>query len=401
MRNPQIKLHCFSTLFSVAFLSFLLIPPSTFGEDRPGAQTGPKIEKGIILLITFPDVTNDFDRTRVEKRFGEQLNNYVKEMSHGRVSLAIDVTRQWYKMPKPVSAYKISPRNLEVDKSRVSRLIADAVDLADDEIDFSKYSFAAIFMNAKFAEYGMIGLCGYPGMLGWNSRDVLKSRKGEAIKGMAIFSFQAHLGTLFHDIAHILGGVKDGKRVAPCLYDHDLQAKPGPVRDIFNDSLINMGFWDPLSCHYIERDLPPPGLSSWTRIRLNWIDPSKVKVVKPGETAELVLDPIEDGSKETLVVKIPLSATQFYLIENRQPIGFDQGLPGGGVLIMYADDSIPECRHGQAPVKLMNADPSVPYLKGAAFDVGKKDTFLDPKNHIRIQIKEKSGNSYKVVITPL
>jgi len=27
--------------------------------------------------------------------------------------------------------------------------------------------------------------------------------------------------------------VKDGKRVVPCLYDHDLQAAPGPMRDFF------------------------------------------------------------------------------------------------------------------------------------------------------------------------
>jgi hypothetical protein len=136
-------------------------------------------------------------------------------------------------------------------------------------------------------------------------------------------------------------------------------------------------------------------------MRLNWIDQSKIKVVKPGQKAELVLGPLEDGSSEVLVVKIPLSATTYYLIENRQPIGCDKYLPGSGVLIMYADDSIAECRHGRAPVKLVDADASIPHLEGAAFDIGKRDSFRDEKNKIAIQLKQKTGGSYKILISPL
>jgi immune inhibitor A len=335
-------------------------------------------------------------------RFSQQLNNYIKEMSYNKVSLEIDVTKRWYTMPNSVSKYRISSRNLEVDKSRVKKLIDDALAAAEEEVDFSKYSFSAIFMGAKLTDYGMIGLCGYPGMLGWSAEGSLKTRRGQLLKGgVAIFSFQAHLGTLFHDIAHILGGVKGGKRMVPCLYDHDLQAKPGPMRETFIDSTINMGFWDPMSCHFYKRNLPPPGISSWTKMRLNWIDQSKIKVIKPGQTAEIILDPLEDRSSEILVVKIPISETTYYLIENRQPIGFDKNLPGFGVLIMYADDSIAECRHGKAPVKLMDADSSVPHLEGAAFDIGKKDSFQDNKNRIRIQLKEKIGGAYKILINPL
>jgi M6 family metalloprotease-like protein len=316
--------------------------------------------------------------------------------------LDIDVTKRWYKMPNSVRQYKISSRNLEVDKSRVKRLIEDALDAADKEVDFSKYSFTVIFMGAKVTDYGMIGLCGYPGMLGWSSQDVLKTRSGQRVRGgAAIFCYQAHLGTLFHDIAHILGGVKADKRMVPCLYDHDLQAKPGPTREVAVDAMVNMGFWDPMSCHFYKAGVPPPGISSWTRMRLNWIDQSKIKVVKPGQKTELVLGPLEDSSSEVLVVKIPLSATTYYLIENRQPIGCDKYLPGSGVLIMYADDSVAECRHGKAPVKLINADASIPHLEGAAFDIGKRDSFRDEKNKIAIQLKQKTRDSYRILISPL
>ena len=363
---------------------------------------GETVEKGLIILVEFPDVRHDVKRNFVQERFSRGLNYYIKEMSYNKVSLEIDVTRKWNKMPDSISRYKISSRNLEVDKSRVRKLIDDALDAVDRDVDFSPYSFTAILMGAKLTDYGMIGLCGYPGMLGWGSQDALKTKSGQVVKGgVAIFSFQAHLGTLFHDIAHILGGVKGGKRMVPCLYDHDLQAKPGPMRETFVDATINMGFWDPMSCHYYKRELPPPGISSWTKMRLNWMDPSKIKVVKPGDKAEVTLGPLQDGSSEIVVVKIPLSETTYYLIENRQPVGFDKHLPGSGVLIMYADDTIAECRHGKAPVKLVNADPSVPHLEGAAFDIGKKDSFQDEKNGIRIQLKEKRGASYNILVGPL
>jgi M6 family metalloprotease-like protein len=322
-------------------------------------------------------------------------------MSYGRVCIGGDATEKWNKLPRLIANYKISPRNLEVDKSRINLLIRDAIDAVDREFDFSRYSFTVIFMGAQIKEYGMMGLCGYPGMLGWGTQDILKTKSGQVVNGgIAIYCYQAHLGTLFHDVAHILGGVKGGNRMVPCLYDHDLQARPGPLREVFLGSTINMGSWDPMSCHYYKWELPPPGLSSWTKLRLNWMDPSKVKGVKASAKAEVLLSPLAEGAGETLAIKVPLSETTYYLVENRQPIGFDKNLPGSGVLIMYADDMIPECRHEKAPVKLMNANPGTPHLDGAAFDVGKKDIFVDEKNGLKIQLAAKIGNSYKIVINP-
>jgi hypothetical protein len=405
MKRNRIELISFPIFVLMVLFASSLIQAIAFGRDfpetTPNSSPRETVVKGIVILVEFPDVKHDVDRNFVQIRFSRQLNNYVKEMSYNKVSLAVDVTKRWYTMPKSISQYRISSRNLEVDRSRVKRLIDDALNAADEEVDLSKYSFAAIFMGAKVTDYGMVGLCGYPGMLGWKTKNLLKTKSGQLVEGgVAIFCFQARLGTLFHDIAHILGGVRGGKRIVPCLYDHDLQAKPGPARETFVDATINMGFWDPMSCHFYKRELPPPGISSWTKMRLNWIDQSKIKVIKPGQEAEVVLGPLEDDSSEILAVKIPISKTTYYLIENRQPIRFDRNLPGNGVLIMYADDNIAECRHGKAPVKLMNADHSVPHLEGACFDIGRKDSFQDNKNKIRIRLKEKIADSYKILISP-
>ena len=119
-----------------------------------------------------------------------------------------------------------------------------------------------------------------------------------------------------------------------------------------------MGFWDLLSSHMpYNKELPPTGLSSWTKIRLVWIDPTKIALVNPGETTTVRLDPLSSDDAETLVIRIPLSDSAYYLIENRQPIESDVNLPSFGVLILYTDDSVNEGRHGNAPVKIMGANP--------------------------------------------
>ena len=394
MKQIHSRLNGLWILHLLGIVGFFLIPPAL---SRCAERTNSY--RGIAILVQFPDVKHNVSRDYALNRFNKGLGPYVKEMSYGTVSLMVDATSKWYTLPDKVRDYKISPRNLEVDKSRIRRLINDALGAAEKDVDFSKYDFTVVFLGAQLKDYGMIGLCGYPGMLGWAAEDALKTPRKQIVKGgVAIFCYPAHIGTLFHDVAHVLGGVKDGKRLVPCLYDHDLQAKPGPMREVFVNAMINMGYWDPMSCHYSQFGVPPMGISSWTRMRLNWIDPSRIKVIQPGETSDCLLAPLAQTSTDIVAIKIPLPDNRYYLIENRQPIGFDQYLPGSGVLIMYANDRVTECRRGDSPIRLINANPEVPHLEGAAFDIGKKSVFEDRENKIRIELREKTGISYRVHI---
>jgi hypothetical protein len=63
---------------------------------------------------------------------------------------------------------------------------------------------------------------------------------------------------------------------------------------------------------------------------------------------------------------------------------------------MRADDSIGECRHGRAPVKLVDADPTKPHLEGAAFDLGKRESFTDATSGVTIELLAKIGQSYRI-----
>ncbi|HQQ88525.1 MAG TPA: hypothetical protein PLA72_11045, partial [Smithellaceae bacterium] len=146
-------------------LCMILLLAATAAADAPNAG-GCEKKKGLVILVEFPYVTPKIDDNFIRERF-RQLNYYVREMSYGKVCAEFDFTG-WHKLPDPIGRYSISDANLAVDKSRVVKLIQDAIDAADEQNDFSRYSFIVLFLSAKFEEYGMIGLCGYPGMLGWS-----------------------------------------------------------------------------------------------------------------------------------------------------------------------------------------------------------------------------------------
>lgn len=356
--------------------------------------------KYVVILADFPDVERQYPEEVISARLLDFVHNYYYEASYHNLNFEGTITKR-YTLPHPVGYYKISSANLEVDPDKVLALVNDAVNAADADVEFSEDLFVVIALGATHAEYGMIGYSAVPGMLGYQTDQPITTDSGETISRAVVFCENAHLGTYIHDTLHMLGGVENGRRMTPCLYDHDLQAKYLDPSDA-GKVLINMGYWDPLSSHVpYNRELPPTGLSSWTKLRLGWIDPDQIALIQPGETATITLLPLVVDDPGTLVIKIPLGDNKYYLIENRQPIESDANLPSSGVLILYVDDTVLECRQGQAPVKIMDANPDVPYLNDAAFDIGEHDRFIDTANNLAIVLLEKIGSSYVIQVTPL
>jgi M6 family metalloprotease-like protein len=352
----------------------------------------------IVILADFPDVERSVDPETISDRMIWFLGEYFNQASYGNLVYEGSMVGP-YTLPDPVKEYKISPINQEVDRGRVLKLVKDVINLADDDVAFSEDLYVMISLGAPPIEYGMVGYCAIPGMLGFASDQPLKTKSGEVVANAVVFCENAHLGTYIHDNLHMLGGVVEGQRVTPCLYDHDLQAKFIGGEDL-PKIVVNMGFWDPLSSHFpYDKSLPPTGLSSWTKLRVGWIDPDKIVMVHPGQTETVRLDPLVGGLQETLVIKIPLSEDTYYLIENRQAVDSDRHLPADGVLILLADDRVHECLDGQAPVKIIDANPDVLYLMDAAYDIGENELFMDVKNNVAIQLLKKDDLSYEILVT--
>ncbi len=152
-----------------------------------------------------------------------------------------------------------------------------------------------------------------------------------------------------------------------------------------------------MSAHFVDRKGPPPGLSSFTKIRLGWISSEQVVRVNPGETQRVVLAPLA-GKGGILAVKVPLEGGRYYLVENRQPIHYDKVLPDCGMLVIQVD---PDAEEGSGTAKIMDADPSTPYLQHATYrpELKNRSTFIDKTHGVAIVALGYEGKNLSVLIT--
>jgi len=169
----------------------------------------------------------------------------------------------------------------------------------------------------------------------------------------------------------------------------------------FEHHAIYMGPWDIMSQHLVRKGEPPPGISSFTKIRLGWIKEHQVQIVKPGETSFAMLSPLSRGG-ETLAVKIPLDDGTYYLVENRQQTGFDQILPDSGMLILKVH---PQEDEGFGTVKVMSAGGSRDFVHATyKLELHSRNLFVDnaglfKKNIIAVIPLWKEGDHLGVLVT--
>jgi hypothetical protein len=157
-----------------------------------------------------------------------------------------------------------------------------------------------------------------------------------------------------------------------------------------------MGPWDIMSQHFVEKGKPPQGISSFTKIRLGWIKRHQVQFVKPGETSFALLSPLSKG-RDHLVVKVPVDKWSHYLIENRQPIGFDRMLPDSGMLILEVH---PNAEDGTGGVKVKSAISSPSFDKATyKLEVNNRNVFVDKQNSISIIPLWKEKENLGVLVT--
>jgi M6 family metalloprotease-like protein len=381
---------------------FLLLMIGCHGSQVRGLEEeknilGPQstLAKGeqhvLMAAVKFPDIEPTFPLEKIRKKAVYDLNEYVKEQSYGLAWVKADF-RGWVKLPDPLSTYNVSPYNFKVDRTRVKKLIEDTMTALEKETDFSQYQHLLIIpgtFTMPGKGYGMICYCANPGMLSGVRGDLryvpLKSKGGQGFRGgVFVGTENAHLGMFAHDFFHALGGIHEKRRLVPCLYNFELQSDASQTPSPEHHA-IYMGPWDIMSEHFVKKDQPPPGISSFTKIRLGWIGPEQVLLVKPGETAMTFLSPLSQKG-DMLVVKIPLKGSLYYLMENRQPIGFDRNLPDSGLLILKVNLEVAE---GSGTVKIMNANPNARHFSQATFRIeqNNRNLYLD--------------RDYKVAILPL
>lgn len=392
MKRPAMLFKNTLMVFTlVAVIGCLKAPPTAVNAADP---VGPQSDRGrgeqrVLMVVTqFADVAPTIPLERVRQKVVEDLDRYVRAQSYGLAWVKADF-RGYVRLPDALSAYNVSPYNFQVDRRRVRKLVEDTMSAVEDKVDFGAYDHMLIIpgvLTMPGKGYGMLCYCANPGMLTGVRSDpafvTLVSKNGKKFNGgVFVGAENAHLGMFAHDFFHALGGVHGKKRLVPCLYDYESQsdASRAPTPEIH---ARYMGPWDIMSEHFVQKDQDPPGICSFTKIRLGWIRPAQVVVVKPGDTVLAILSPLGNAG-DTLVVKIPLNQGRYYLVENRQATGFDRFLPDSGLLVLKVD---PEAMEGAGTVRIMDADPKARHFSRATFKLeeGGRNLFSDTDHGIAI-----------------
>ncbi len=125
--------------------------------------------------------------------------------------------------------------------------------------------------------------------------------------------YLAPIGTVTHETGHLFG--------LPDLYDVSS-----------NNATEGLGHWDLMSSGNEQEPNRPAHMSAWSLSFLGWI--SEVPVT----TAQTITTgPIEVSDTAFIVPIAGTPDNEFFLLENRQPIGSDSMIHGPGLLIYHAD----------------------------------------------------------------
>lgn len=290
---------------------------------------------GLVILVEFPDkkfsmsdpvalyqkITNTEDYH--ENGFQGSVRDYFKAQSQGRFILDFDVAGP-VMMSQPYSYYGAN------EEANISEMIIEACKGVQDSIDFSRYDWdgdgEAEEVFVLFAGYGQNDYDKSDDDLIWPMMYSLQGeKKALTIHGTKINTYAcsnelrydgqvAGIGTFCHEFSHCMG--------FPDLYD------------VQNKGSFALGAWDLMDYgSYNDDGYLPAGYSAYEKMSCGWLTPVELG----NESLEIKdITPLAEGGSAYLI-RHPQYGDEYFLLENRQPIGFDRKLPGSGVLITHVD----------------------------------------------------------------
>ncbi|MBW1699544.1 MAG: VCBS repeat-containing protein [Deltaproteobacteria bacterium] len=310
-------------------------------DDNP-ATTGNGTW-GDIPFFTFDANGNVVEDPTVDSRTKEYIqrnllfvSQYYEAVSQGKVLFSVpgpeDIS-QIYPLPNEMAAY-----GKDDDYSlRTSKLAVDAIQAADAEMDYSKYDLIMVFhagcgQHTDYDEKSTDDIHpvsinrvllreilaeGDPSYKGVATNDSNPDGSPFYVSFIQIFpetavqdydlplengqrpnwpsgALQGILGAMVHELGHYFG--------LPDLYDTFVGTRP----TIGFFALMATGFYNSVSripCHPM----------AWSKVYLGWVEPEVVT----GDWDNIMLKAIELWGGGVKMIKVPISSTEYFLIENR------------------------------------------------------------------------------------
>ncbi|MEO0136148.1 MAG: FG-GAP-like repeat-containing protein [candidate division WOR-3 bacterium] len=417
----------------------ILVLRAEFVEDNDSLTTG----NGKMDLKGFGSPSDGlfYDPPHTKKYFERQmdfLRNYYRANSFGHCNITYTVKpdrpTECYQLPHKMAYYSgydhFDPRtgfvyfNTYAMEMGMVRLVADAIAAADQDetVDFSDYDAIIVFhagtmlqTSVNFLRFRDIPAAtippgaleyylGVPYIIANNGTDTIQCPICCLSEMARVDWYMAGaLGTTVHEFGHVLG--------LPDLYDVS-----GWSNGVGAFDLMGTGGWVGMPDAGVPEGSIPANLGAWTRYFFGhytndpvWVEP--VVVNHPESLLTLrasAVDTTQFGIAQKTMVKIPISPTEFFLIENRQqdikqkdtividvedgvPVYVEHGefdffLPGSGILIWHIDDNVIYANYGSNTIQI---DP-----KHKGIDVEEADGIQHFDAYVYFDTLEYYGSKY-------
>lgn len=316
------------------------------------ANTGK--QNGLVILMQFPDKAfitpspkETFTRFFNDEGYHEygmagSVRDYFLAQSDGQLDINFEVVGPYVTEHEMAyyGKHYIDKDGIEYRDSLADVMIAEAVDAASQDVDYSKFDWDkdgavdqvfvifAGYAEAQGAEPETIWP--HEWTLYNNLRDNRKTYNGVTINtygcaaelrgdGVNDTGHLDGIGTACHEFSHCLG--------LPDMYDTNGQLNYG------------MSEWDVMDGgSYLNNSCTPAGYTSYERWFSGWREP----VVIDSQTQIDGVRPLAEKGATSYVIYNQATESkgikgEYYLLENRQPVGFDKMLPGHGLLIIHVD----------------------------------------------------------------
>ncbi|HXL15591.1 MAG TPA: M6 family metalloprotease domain-containing protein [Methylomirabilota bacterium] len=298
---------------------------------------------------------------------GGSIRDYYREVSRGQFDIDGVVTR-WYTAPHPYSYYTDAQSGFGDPPHNAQQMAHDAVVLADPDYDFRLFDSDGPdgipdsgdddgFVDGVFVVHAGPGgeetasendihshkwtldTVYSSGDIGANGAIKVSVYTTEPEKWVGLAPHTSpnlimSIGTFCHEFGHVLG--------LPDLYD--TSASPNANEGVGEWDLMGSGNFNHAPGETLGTS--PSHFSAWSKQTLGWVTPTTVSVDQLGVT----IQPVESGGSTYRLWTNGDNAGEYFLIENRQPIGSDRGLvrrsvevdgvQAHGLMIYHVDESV-------------------------------------------------------------
>ena len=297
-----------------------------------------KVYRQMVILVTFSDktfTTEDpnqyYNRMFNEPGYNEGagvgcMADYFREQSSGMFNLQFDIYGP-YQVESEAQPYDKPTSSTTNYGGAVLREAAQKMVDDNPDLDYKQYDWNGngAIDQVIFVYAGLSGNQG-PGSYGhiWpnsSSFSTIKAPDGTAIQSyccngeMYIDNTLFGIGTLCHEFSHTLG--------LPDLYPTSSTSKYYSVVDEWD--LMDGG-------NYTNKGWCPPNYTALEKMLMGWLTP--IELTEPTTITDL--KPVAEGGEAYVIEH---TANEYLLLENRQWMGWDAGLPGRGLVIYHVDYS--------------------------------------------------------------